>query len=76
MKNKITCLQFMLEINKFVCGFHSTERQGKASNSEIKRWFRNNSIVINGKKVSADSILDCEVKSLVLFPSGRKVTVL
>lgn len=60
-----------------VCQFQS--REGKkydlASSSELKRWFQQKCVIINGQPYAWDQILDSEVKSLVLFPKSKKVTV-
>jgi hypothetical protein len=44
----------------------------EASNSEIRRWCRDKSVIINGKQVVADEELDWPVESLVFFPKSNK----
>lgn len=59
--------QFLIELNK-VCFFMSRERKGRASNSELKRWFHNKAVIVNGKAIKWDEELQDEIKSFVLFP--------
>jgi len=66
--------ELLMNLNK-VCHFMSRERSGKASNSELKRWIKNQALVINGEKVKWDEIMDFPIFSVVLFPKNR-VTLL
>ena len=56
-------------------GFHSTERPGKVSNSELRRWFTKQSILINGYAPAWDEFLDWPIRSFVLHPNGRRITL-
>lgn len=59
--------EFLMDINK-VCFFMSRERTGKASNSELKRWVKNQALKINGENVKWDEEIDFPIISVVLFP--------
>ena len=59
---------FLRDLNE-VCHFTSKEIKGKkASNSELKRWCENGSLVINGEKVKWNEEIDFPIISVVLFP--------
>jgi len=61
--------EFLIDLNK-VCHFMSRERQGKASNGELKRWTMNKALVINGEKVGWNEEIDFKINSVVLFPKN------
>jgi len=67
----VTALQFMLDLHN-VCHFQSREgkKTGRASNSEIRRWFANKAIICNAEKLSFDEEMDFPIISLVLFPNN------
>ena len=69
-----TAWQFLMRLNKVVCGFHSNEgdRLKKASNSELKRWCQNSCLHLNGEAVKWDELIDFPVWSIVLFPKNEK----
>lgn len=59
---------FLRELNE-VCSFQSKEKRvGQATNSELKRWIQNKSLVINGEAVDWDEEIDFHIFSVVLFP--------
>jgi len=73
----LSCLDFVCQLNEQLGGLHSIERpQGleKASRGEIKRWFRNSAIHINGKAVKEnDNYLDfCNTVSSVTWDANEK----
>jgi hypothetical protein len=43
-----------------------------ASNSELRRWCRDKSVVVNGLTASADEEVAFPVTSLVFFPKSAK----
>lgn len=46
------------------------------SNSELRRWIDNGSVLINGEKTRAMNDTPFEVNSIVFFPkSNRKTTI-
>jgi hypothetical protein len=47
----------------------------KASKAEIKRWLDQNAIQINGEKLKQEQ-MDFPMFSVVLFPKGKKITLL
>lgn len=67
--------QYMIDLNK-VCQFHSKERSGKASNSEMKRWLTNQAVQLNGRRIKWDEDVDFPVNELILFPKKSRVTIL
>ena len=70
----MTYWDFLKEINK-TCQFMSRERTGKASNSEIKRWLQNKSIIVNGDRPNFDDEVIFPIESMVLFPKKNRVTL-
>lgn len=48
------------------------------SNSELRRWISNGSILINAERIVWDELVDFPVFSIVFFPSSakRKTTIL
>ena len=55
----------------------SKERIGEASKNEMKRWFDQGGVSINGESVGWESfVFPKDVSSLVLFPKGQRVTLL
>lgn len=73
---KMNALQFMRTLSNACGGFMSRERDGKASNSEMKRWIGNRSVIINGENVAWDEAMNFHMESVVLFPKGKTVTIL
>ena len=69
----MTAWDFLKELNT-VCHFMSRERSGKASNSELKRWFQNQAVGINGKRYRFDEEIEFPITGLYLFPK-HKVTL-
>jgi hypothetical protein len=62
-----------------LCRFMSIEVPGKvASNSELRRWIEQGSLIMNAERVMPDELLDFPLISVVLFPKSekRKVTLL
>ena len=62
--------QFLIELNK-VCFFMSKERTGRASNSELKRWLKNQAVIVNGESIKWDEPMDFTIYSFVLFPKTK-----
>lgn len=50
------------------CHFKSKERPAPVTNSEMKRWCDNKSVILNGKTVKWDAQVEFPVTSLILFP--------
>ena len=68
MTTKQTAWEFLRELHS-VCSFTSREIPGKrASNSELKRWFQNKSVVVNGERIDWNEPMDFPIISFVLFP--------
>ncbi len=72
----MNALQFMKKLSDACGGFLSRERDGKASNSEMRRWITNRSVIINGEHIAWDEQMDFTMESFVLFPKGKTVTIL
>lgn len=66
--------KYLIELHK-VCRFHSRERKGCVSNSELRRWCNNKSFIVNGIAVAHDDIIEKPIVSLVLFPKRRRTTI-
>lgn len=71
----LTGWEFMRSLHKTCC-FQSRERVGLASNSELKRWLQDKAVLVNGEPLGWDEDMDFPIFSLVLFPKGRRVTLL
>ena len=54
----------------------SRERMAVASKSELRRWFQAGNVVINGERVEADEPMDFPLISVVIFPNGKRITLL
>lgn len=68
----ITCIQYLRSLHD-VCKFSSQERgPGPASGSELQRWLRSGSLMINGAAVQPGDPLPFPVRSVVLFPKSKK----
>ena len=67
--------QYLMDINTW-CEFHSKERKGKASNSELKRWTKNQALNVNGIRVKWDEEIIFPVNTLTLFTKANKITLL
>jgi hypothetical protein len=62
----------------FIHQFGVFSREGKvkpASRSEVRRWLDAGAVRCNGETLTADEVIDFPVFSLVLFPSGKRVTL-
>jgi hypothetical protein len=70
----MTTLQLMRDLHT-VCRFQSAERNGVATSSEIGRWIKNNSVIVNGKKAALTDEHDT-ITSLILFPKSKRKTTL
>jgi len=69
-------LDVLLEFHDALGGLWSTEKPGtRASKSELRRWFDNKAVVINGVAVGWRDHLEFW-ESLVLFPNGKRKTTL
>lgn len=71
----MTAWDFLKSIHS-ACQFMSRERTGKASNSELKRWLQNKSVIINGKRPAFDDDIDFPITQMVLFPKKNRVTLM
>ena len=66
----MNALEFLIDLHK-VCHFHSREgRRGRASSSELRRWFLNSAVVVNGEKMAWDEKMDFVIFSFVIFPKN------
>ena len=71
----MTSWDFLKELNT-VCHFMSRERSGRATNSELKRWFQNKAVEINGERPKFDDEVDFPITQMVLFPNRNRVTLM
>lgn len=67
--------EYLMELNQ-VCFFMSREREGKASNSELKRWCKNQALTIDGVKVKWDQELAFPITTCTLFTKKKTITLL
>lgn len=69
----VTAFEFLSR----VAPFWSTEKpKERASNGEMRRWLDGQSVRFNGVPKKAKDVLDFPVYSVVLFPKGKRITLL
>lgn len=54
----------------------SRYKMGEASRSEMRQWFKDGAVVINAETVAFDEPMDFPMISVVLFPKGKRITLL
>lgn len=62
----------------FIKSFKIFSREGKvqpASSSEVSRWIKAGNIIVNGERLDFEEI-DFPIFSLVIFPKGKRITLL
>ncbi len=66
-------LDFMIKLSNELCFFQTKEGKlcGTATNSEIRRWFQNKAIVVNGVAANFNDPVPEVWESLVLFPKSQ-----
>jgi hypothetical protein len=68
----MTAIDYLLRISKACGGFFSIEKScAKATNSEIRRWFKNKAVIISGRTPSWDEEVIFPVGELILFPQSK-----
>lgn len=70
----MTAWEYLRELNS-VCQFHSRERTGIVTNSELKRWLQNQSVQLNNRRIKWNEEVDFPVNQLILFPKRSRVTI-
>lgn len=70
----MTAWEFLRDLHT-ICHFMSRERSGKATNSELKRWLQNQSVIINGRRIKWNEEVDFPVKECILFPKRKRITL-
>jgi len=50
----------------------STERRGKPSNGELRRWLRNQAVIINGLTPQPLDDVSLPITELIFFPKGKR----
>lgn len=71
MSRSVDALSFVVSMRPAVP--MSTERPCEiASNSEIRRWLDQGSVVINGVRPQAKQLITFPVTQLVFFPNSRR----
>jgi hypothetical protein len=48
----------------------------EATNSEIKRWFKQGAVIINGKRPKPNDEIEFPVTEIVFFPKGKRRTTM
>ena len=66
----MTAYDFLKILHDDWCHFQTREgkKVGIASNAELKRWFHNGAVVINGERSRWDDVVKFPIYSMVLFP--------
>jgi hypothetical protein len=68
-----------MKAKQFIAQFRIFSREGQikvASNSEIQRWCQAGNVLINSEKVDWDEDMDFPIFSVIVFPRGKRVTLL
>lgn len=66
----MTAYDWLWELNIACCGFFSNEKpMQKASNGELRRWFKKGCVQINGRIVAVDDTVSM-LHELILFPKN------
>lgn len=67
-----TCFDKMLEWHQ-IAPFQTKEgsKVGPASNSELRRWFKNKVVQINGKAIAATDPYPSDVWEITFFPRNK-----
>ena len=62
--------QFLKDLHHQQCHFQTREgkKVGEASNTELLRWFKSGSVIINKTKANWDDEIIFPIQSFVLFP--------
>lgn len=50
--------------------------KGRPSNSELRRWLNNRSVIINNTKPMPDEEINLPIASLIFFPKGSRKTTM
>ena len=67
----MTHLEYLISLRNALP--YSSEQPGKtASNSEIRRWLLNGTVLFNTEKAAFDELVDYPIFSLVFFPKSEK----
>lgn len=71
----MTCMQYLRSLHE-VCCFQSQEKgPGPASGSELGRFLKSKSLLINGKAVGPQDPIPLPITSVVLFPNSKRKRV-
>lgn len=73
-KEVITAYRYIKEL-EYLPASREGVKMGKPSNSEIRRWLQNRSVIINGIKSLPDDEIEYPIRELVFFPKGQTVTM-
>ena len=65
-------MKHLLDFLINLCWLPSTEKCGRATNSEIRRWFERGSVEVNGNRAAWDDPVPNEWQSLVLHPNSKR----
>ena len=68
----ITAFEYLKVLqNHAKCLPRSKEKNGQASNSEIRRWLEKGSVRINEKAVQPNDVLEFPIKQLIFFKGSK-----
>jgi hypothetical protein len=68
-----------MKATDFIHSLGIFSREGKiqvASKSEVRRWMDAGAVLANGERLASDEVIDFPLASLVVFPRGKRVTLL
>lgn len=73
----MTPYDYLKSLNE-VCHFQTREGKlsGPVSNSEFRRWLKNQVLSINGFKIAEDEIIDYPIFRVTLFTKKKIITIM
>ena len=72
----MTALEFLKELPRNWLPVNTDRGIHAPSNSDLWRWLKNGSVVINGLRPKPNDAVEFPVIEFVFFPKGRRVTII
>ena len=71
----MTAFEYLKSL-KYLPGSTENKHYGRPSNSEIRRWLLNGSVIIDGDKPKPDDIVYLPIWELIFFPNSKRKTTM
>lgn len=72
----MTAHEYLKSLPYLPYSVNGKENGGRPTNSDLRRWLENRSVIINDEKPGWKDEVKPPVNQLVFFPKGHKVTML